>query len=298
MNNRLSISWWALALSLLLGTALPLSAQSILLSAGDFALLGGTFITNSTTGTVINNGDVGLSPAAETAITGFPPGVINGGTIIATGDATAQARADLVTARAGLTAMAVTTNFTATPTLGGRTLTPGVYHFDAAADLTGALFLDAQGQNNVYWVFQIGSSLTTAANASVSLINPGSNLGSDNGIFWNAGTTFIFGATNTILGNYLAGTSITIGAGASGSGRALALAAVTLDNTQLDVWGGPDVPGYSAGSDWSGGLTYDGGFNVVASTVPEPAAVLWLAPLGALGFVLWRRRAVRNQASP
>ena len=293
---RDGIPRWTTLLGLMLGVALPASAQSILLTAGDFALLGGTAIT-STGSTLIRNGDVGLSPAAESFITGFPPGVITGGAIIATSGTTAQARADLITARNGLTAMAMTTDFTLTPTLGGRTLAPGVYHFDVAADLTGNLTLDAEGQNNVSWVFQIGTSLTTAALASVTLINPGSNLGSDVGIFWNAGTTFIFGANNTIMGNYLAGTSITLGAGSSGSGRALALAAATLDGNQINAWGGPNAPGYAVGSDWSGGLTYDGSYHVVPSSIPEPAAVLWLTPLGAMGFVLWRRRSARNSVA-
>ena len=117
--------------------------------------------------------------------------------------------------------------------LGGKTLAPGVYKFDGAAGLTGALKLDAQGKNNVFWVFQIDTALTTAVNSTVTLINPGTNGGSDDGIFWNARTAAItIGDNNTILGNYIAHTSIsfsgittTLGNGGS---RALALAAVSF----------------------------------------------------------------------
>lgn len=276
---------WA-ALTALLCAPLALHAQSILRTAGNFTLLGGSAITNVGAGTTISNGNIGLSPTAETAITGFPPGVIVNGSIIATGSTTAQARVDLIAAQTALANMTPTTDFTATPTLGGRTLTPGVYHFDIAANLTGALILDAQGQNSVAWVFQIGSALTTAANASVTVINLGSNGGSDLGLFWSAGTAFNFGASNQLVGNFLAGSSITYAGLVTGSGRALALSAISTDNTTLNAFGGP------AGSDWTGGLAFaNDGTTIVLTAVPEPAAVLWIAPLAALGFALWRRRA-------
>lgn len=269
------------------------SAQSILRTAGDFTLLGGSAITNVGAGTTISNGNIGLSPTAETAITGFPPGVIVNGSIIATGTTTAQARVDLIAAQTGLANMTPTTDFTATPTLGGRTLTPGVFHFAVAADLTGALILDAQGQNNVAWVFQIGSALTTAANSSVTVINLGSNGGSDLGLFWSAGTAFNFGASNQLVGNFLAGSSITYAGLVTGSGRALALAAVSTDNTTLNAFGGP------AGSNWTGGLAFAGdGTTIGLTAVPEPAAVLWITPLAALGFALWRRAARKKSAIP
>jgi hypothetical protein len=223
---------------------------------------------------------VGLSPTATSAITGFPPAVITGGSIIGTGVVTGQARTDLIKAAAGLAAMPSGLNESGTD-LGGLTLTPGVYTFNAAAGLTGNLILNAEGENNAVWVFQIGSTFTTAADATVTVVNLGSNGGSDDGVFWDAGSAITFGAGNDIVGNYLAGTSITFGTGTFGAGRGLALAAISLDGNTLNALGGPD------GGDWTGGLAYDSNGHVVA--VPEPAAVLWLAPLGALGFVLWRR---------
>lgn len=235
------------------------STQSILLSAGDFTLLGGTAITSTgVLGTTIVNGNVGLAPGATTGITGFPPAVIIGGAIIGTSGVTGQARLDLITASVGLAGMPSDVNLSNVD-LGGMTLSPGVYTFNAAAALSGALTLDAQGQNNVFWVFQIGTALTTAVNSTVTVINLGSNGGSDVGIFWNAGSAITFGANNEIAGNYLAGTSITFGAVTSGSGRALVLAAISLDNNIIVSRGGP------GSSDWTGGLTYDLNGKVVPS---------------------------------
>ncbi len=64
-------------------------------------------------------------------------------------------------------------------------------------------------------------------------------------------------------------------------GRGLAVAANTLDANQLDARGGPAV------GDWTGGLAYDG--NGALTAIPEPAAILWLTPLMALGVSLLRR---------
>ena len=234
------------------------NVRSILGSLGDFTLFGGTAITSTgVVGTTIVNGNVGLSPGATTGITGFPPAVViapNG--IIGTGGVTGQARLDLIKASVGLAGLASTANLSDVD-MNGMTLTPGVYTFNAAAGLTGTLTLDAQGRNNVCWVIQIGTELTTSANSMVKVINLGTNGGRDNGIFWNVGSAITFGANNEILGNYLAGTSITFGTLTSGAGRALVLAAITLDNTIIDAHGGPD------GSDWTGGLVYDLNGNVV-----------------------------------
>ncbi len=252
-------------------------ADSILLSASSFTLLGGTTISSSGA-TNITHGNVGLSPGATTGITGFPPANITGGSIIDTGAITDQAMADLMTATAGLAGMPFSMNLTDTPDLGGRTLLPGVYRFDSAAALNGVLTLDANGQNDAYWVFQIGTALTTGASAAVISGNYGSNGGNDDGIFWNVGSAITFGANNLMLGNYLAGTSITFGTNTSGEGRGLALAAITLssslDNTGIDSQGGP------FGSDWTGGLTYGPGGSVVP--IPEPVAFQWLVSLLAL----------------
>ncbi|MFA6289216.1 MAG: autotransporter domain-containing protein [Opitutaceae bacterium] len=258
MNFKYSLHLPPLAaLAALLFAAPSLSAQSILGSSSNFTVLSGATVTSAlvTPGVVVSNGDVG-APSLP-AITGFPPATIINGTKIG---GVAPAITDLVNARTILSGMAVTTDFTATPTLGGRTLTPGVYKFGVAADLTGTLILDAGGKNNVTWVINIGSSLTTAANAKVVFINLGSNGGKDNGLFWNAGVSITFGADNVIAGNYLAGAHIdfgtTVPANGSGSGRALAVTdyihfdgAATMDKlgTGGDLTGGLDISGNLSG---------------------------------------------------
>jgi hypothetical protein len=277
-----------LALAAILGVPASLSAQSILLSAGNFALLGGSAISDAGA-TTISNGNVGLSPA--TSITGFPPATIVNGSIIATGGVTAQAQTDFTTAATGLAAMSSTENLSNVDLGTVAPLLPGVYTFNATAALTGTLVLNANGQNNAAWVFQIGTSFTSAPGSSVTFEHLGTNGGSDDGVFWDAGAAITIGSDNLFAGNLLAGSSVTIDAGSAEDGRALADDAVSLVNDTVDVLGGP------GGGDLTGGLAFNGSGQVVdvGAAIPEPAAVLWLAPLGALGFAFWRRRPSRAQ---
>jgi autotransporter-associated beta strand protein len=238
-------------------------SQSLLLTAKDFVLLGGTSVTVAGAGPdTFSNGNVG----AAASISGFPPATVVNGTTIIGGVIVGQALNDLITARNTLSAMVAPPANNLTGVNGGdlatQILAPGVYKFDVAASLSlnGVLTLDAQGKNNVTWVINIGTSLTTGANAQVQFINLGSNGGKDNGLFWNAGSAFTFGATNVIAGNYLAGTDITFGttvpATGSASGRALALAGVSFDGTAtLDVLGGPGNGDLTGGIDANGNLS-------------------------------------------
>jgi sugar lactone lactonase YvrE len=173
---------------------------------------------------------------------------------------------DLITASVSLAGMASNANMSNID-LGGKTLAPGVYTFTGAAGQTGALILDAQGKNNVSWVFQIATALTTSVNSTVTVINLGTNGGSDDAIFWNAGSAINIGSNNGIAGNYLAGTSISFGSTTNGSGRALALAGVTLNANVIDAHGGP------AGSDWTGGLVLDSTGKVVSAQFPSPSCI-------------------------
>ncbi len=105
-------------------------------TAKSFGVLGGSTVTN--TGLSVISGDVGVSPG--NAVTGFPPGVVNNGTIHRADGVATQAQADLTTAyneAAGQQATA-----TVGAELGGRTLTPGVYK-GTVLGLTGALTLNA-----------------------------------------------------------------------------------------------------------------------------------------------------------
>jgi hypothetical protein len=253
--------------------------QSILKTAGDYSVLASQGITVAGAGFTLTDGNVGLFPAATSNITGFPPGTVSGttllgtaATIITTGGANQQAEADLQVAATGLAAMPLNANYSNVDMANLGPLPPGVYKWDAAATLTGALVLDAQGRNNVSWVFQFGTGLTTAVNSSVTVINPGTNGGSDDGIFWNAATgAIVIGDDNTVLGNYIAYTSVSFTGSTllmgGGGARFLALnAAVTFAGPgSLSALGGP------GGSDWTGGLTLNGA-TVVASTPSTPVA--------------------------
>lgn len=216
--------------------------QSVLGAAQSFAVLGGSTVTN--TGPSVIHGELGVSPGLS--VTGFPPGQVIGGTIH-TGDALAlQAQNDTTLAYVTLAGQAPTQDLSGQD-LGGLTLTAGVYRFASSAQLTGALRLDAQGDPNAVFVFQIGSSLTTASNASVELLNSGI----DCNVFWQVGSSATLGTTTAFKGNILALASITLNTHATVSGRTLArTAAITLDTSAVTIVG-CDVPatgGQDAGS--------------------------------------------------
>lgn len=195
-------------------------------SAESFAVLGGSTVTN--TGPTILNGDLGVWPG--TAITGFPPGIVNG-TIHAGNAVAQQAQSDLTTGYDTLAGMAFDQDLTGQD-LGGQTLTPGVYRFSSSAQLTGPLTLDGLGDPNALFVIQIGSALTTASNSSVNVIN-----GGDCNVFWQVGSSATLGTDTDFAGNILALTSITLNTGATiVDGRALARnGAVTLDSNEIST---------------------------------------------------------------
>src|SRR4030095_9334704 len=123
--------------------------------------------------------------------------------------------------------------------LGGQTLTPGVYFFAASAPMNGVLTLDAQGNPNAVFIFQIGSTLLPAINASVSVIN-GAQAGK---VFWQVGSSATLAAGVVFRGNILALASITLSQGTQVFGRALArTGAVTMDTSTVNSGASPPVP--------------------------------------------------------
>lgn len=190
-------------------------------TAGTFVVLGGSTVTN--TGSSVLVGDLGVWPGL--AIIGFPPGIVIGTTHA--GDAVAlQAESDLVTAYNNVAGQMCDTDLTGQD-LGGLTLVPGAYCFSSSAQLTGTLTLDAQGDPNAVWIFQIGSTLTTASNAVVDVINGGSSCN----VFWQIGSSATLGTGTAFAGSILALTSITSNTSVSLSGQLLARnGAVTLDS--------------------------------------------------------------------
>ncbi len=198
-----------------------------------FAVLGGSTVTN--TGSSIITGDLGVSPGS--AITGFPPGIVIG-TIHAADAVALQAQSDLVVAYNDVAGQACGTDLTGQD-LGGMTLTPDAYCYSTSAQLTGTLTLDAQGDPNAVFVFQIGSTLTTATSAVVQVINGGS----DCNVFWQVGVSATLGTGTTFAGNILALTTITLTTSATASGRVLARnGAVTLDTNSVAVCAAAPTP--------------------------------------------------------
>lgn len=139
------------------------------------------------------------------------------------GDATANlAQVDARNAYNALAAEAVTGNLSGQD-LGtlGAALTPGVYRFDSSAQLTGTLTLDAMNDPHALFIFQIASTLTTASNAMVNVINGSSG----SGVFWQVGSSATLGTATLFAGNLLADQSITLTtASRILCGRAIALA--------------------------------------------------------------------------
>jgi hypothetical protein len=153
-----------------------------------------------------------------------------GGTIHTADAVAAQAQVDVTTQYNALVAAPCTSNLTGQD-LGGQILTPGVYCFDTSAQLTGPLILDAQGNFGATFIFQIGSTLTTASGARAQVINGGNSCN----VFWQIGSSATLGTATSFVGNIVALTSITMTTGATiAGGRLLARnGAVTLDSNTV-----------------------------------------------------------------
>jgi len=192
-------------------------------TAGSFAVLAGAGVTN--TGPTTINGDLGTFPttsisgAASMTITGTNHG----------GDAVTQgAKTDLVTAYNTAAGEGPTTAVPAD--LGGQTLTPGIYNSASSLGLTGALTLNGGGNPNALFVFQAGSTLTTASASSVVLTNGAQACN----VFWQVGSSATLGTGSSFRGTILALTSISVTTGTTIVGRALARnGAVTLDTDTI-----------------------------------------------------------------
>lgn len=194
-------------------------------SAQSFAVLGNSTVTNS--GRSVITGDVGVSPG--TSITGFPPGIVLGGALHPGDAAASAALADAIIAYNDLVADSCGTNLsglTLGTSPGAVTLGPGVYCFASSAQLTGTLTLSGSG----VYIFQIGSTFTSASDASVVLAN-GATGGN---VFWQVGSSATLGTGTALPGTFIAAVSVTVTAGTQALGRVFALSgAVTLDTNTI-----------------------------------------------------------------
>jgi hypothetical protein len=219
--------------------------STLLGDAAGFAVFAASTATN--TGFSVVTGDIGLTPGSS--VTGFPPGTLTG--VLHINDAlTARAKLNLQALYDDLAGRACNT---IAPNL-NSTLTPGVYCFPSSAQLNTALVLDGRGNRNALFVFQVGSTLTTASNSSVTLINGASAAN----VYWQVGSSATLGTNTAFQGTIIAYSSITLTTGTSiVTGRAMALnGAVTMDSNVITV---PVASGRGNGG--SGGHGDDGDDN-------------------------------------
>jgi hypothetical protein len=239
-------------------------AQTVLGTAQPFGVLGASTVTNTGPTTVV--GDVGVSPGSALTTTG---GLVVTGTTHVADAVAAQAQRDAALAYGVFSGLPMTRDLTGLD-LGGMTLTPGVYFFESSAQLTGNLFLNFLGNTDARFVFQIGSTLTTASGSAVigmdGLFGPN--------VFFQVGSSATLGTTTAFRGSVLADQSVTLTTGASITcGRAIALnGAVTLDHNVVSTGCAAALP---------------------VTATPEPSTLaLLLAPMAALAGSVRRRRAV------
>jgi hypothetical protein len=223
-------------------------------TATNFAILAGSAVTN--TGSSVISGAVGVSPL--TSITGFPPATIVSGTgTTHSADAAAgNAQNDLTTAYNNAAGQPCGTSLTGMDLGSVGVLGPGVYCFSTSAQLTGTLTLN--GGPNAIFIFQIGSTLTTAS-SSVVQVTGGAQAAN---IFWQVGSSVAnLGTGSTFIGNILALTSITSNASVM-AGRMLARNGAVTIAVALSLTAPPFIP--------AGGL----GGPPATSGVPVPSS--WL----------------------
>lgn len=197
-------------------------------AASSYAILAFNTVTNvNSVGTIVT-GDLGISPGS--ALVGFPPGVVTGALHL--GDATAAtAKADVLTAyndAAGRLGAAVLP-----ADLSGLTLAPGLYKNSTSVMIAaGNLTLDAQGDSDAVFIFQMGSTLTTLGGTKVILAGGAKATN----IYWAVGTSATLGTNSVFKGTILAASAITTMTGADIEGRLLAQgAAVALDASLVTV---------------------------------------------------------------
>ncbi len=207
----------------------PSGPQTVTLgTVARFGIIAGVGVSNNAGFSVINDLDVGISPGVRSSVTGFPPATIVNGAIYASDDtAPPGTAAMLVQAKNDLTAAYLFAEGATTPApatvagdLGGQTLAPGIYKSMSTLLIqNGDLTLDAQGDVNAVWIFQIASGFTTVGGAGGNVILTGGAQAKN--IFWQTGSSATIGDFTSFKGNILALTSITMNSGATTVGRML-----------------------------------------------------------------------------
>jgi hypothetical protein len=217
-------------------TVAPLGPVGVDLNSVErFGIIAGVGVSNNAGFSVINNLDVGIYPGARSSITGFPPAIIVNGALYAADDiAPPGVPAMLLAAQNDLTAAYLFAEGALSPApqivsgdQGGKTLAPGIYKSTSTLLIQlGDLTLDAQGDANAVWIFQIASAFTTIGGGPFPSSTGGNVILTGNAqaknVFWQVASSATIGDYTSFKGNVMALQSITMGAYAQATGRMLA----------------------------------------------------------------------------
>jgi type VI secretion system secreted protein VgrG len=246
--------------ALIAGAPITGSRDPILGCADSFAVLSAAGVSNK--GRTYIYGNLGVESGA--AITGFPPGGVFEGYIYSGGPVVREAQRDAFAAYDRLMRLpSFAIGSAMEGELGGLRLTPGVYALGTSARLSGTLLLDARDEDHAVFVFQIGTSLTTARGAAVVLVNQGWG----DAVYWQVGGSAKLGRNTSFAGNILANKDIVMETGAKiRCGRAFTrTGSVTMDRNY--IFSACEPPEIAVGL-----AEGPGGFNRFAPP-PEPAKV-------------------------
>jgi len=241
-------------------------------SAANYVILAKTAITTTVGSSIV--GDLGISPAARSDMTGFDEEMDGSGQFatssmvtgkIFAADMSGQTETDLTAAvldmEAAYTDAAGRSGHDFLNLDGGnlssttQPLTPGLYNWDTDVVITDSVTIDGLGDSNSVWIFQITKTLTLASATEIFLAG---NANAEN-IFWQTAEGTTVGTGSHFIGNLLSQTNIAIQTDATVLGRLLAQSAVTLESNDITV-------------------------------IPEPATYVALFGLAAISMVLLRRR--------
>lgn len=209
-------------------------------AAGNYVILAKTAINNSPTSNI--TGDLGLSPAATSYITGLS--LTNQTGYATSAQVTGKIyAADMVSPTSENLTTAVTNMITAyndaagrpTPdfselgagNIGGKTLTPGLYKWTNTVTAPNSVTLS--GSSTDVWIFQIAGDLTVSSAVNITL----SGGAQAKNVFWQVAGEVTIGTTAKFQGVILTQTAVTLSTGATLTGRALAQSAVILDSNVI-----------------------------------------------------------------